>query len=147
MRQQPSMYSLAASCHSEGINAHCTATGRTWTVLSQIDTQPHLVLSGAADLACSQRVAEAGCCVELSFTLVQVKKTLRMYIDNYDYHHETIAKGDDVTGSSMFHCWLHQVSTCTATCLPHHGCFSSSGMDCCASLRAMAGTSVSLCCF
>ena len=45
--------------------------------------------------------------------LVQVKKTLRMYIDNYDYHHTTIAKGDDVTGSSMFHFWLHQVPTCT----------------------------------
>lgn len=70
MRQQPSMYSLAASCHSEGINAHCTATGRTWTVLSEIDTQPHHVLSGAADLACSQRVAEAECCAELSFTLI-----------------------------------------------------------------------------
>ena len=48
-----------------------------------------------------------------SWRLMQVKKTLRMYIDNYDYHHETIAKGDDVTGSSMFHCWLHQVTTCT----------------------------------
>ena len=45
--------------------------------------------------------------------LVQVKKTLRMYIDNYDYQHTTIAKGDDVTGSSMFHFWLHQVPTCT----------------------------------
>ena len=45
--------------------------------------------------------------------LVQVKKTLRMYIDNYDYHHTTIAKGDDVTGSSMFHFWLHQVPNCT----------------------------------
>jgi hypothetical protein len=37
-----------------------------------------------------------------------VKETLKMYIDNYDYQHDTVAIGEDVEDGSAFHFWLHK---------------------------------------